>query len=139
MTRIASRSSLVVTLDRAARVALGGDGVLALVLGISGLVTASAQADLTGLPVELLLASSVALIPYGARALQAGRGREASRARVEGLVLFNLVWLVALTGLLFGGWLQPTAVGVAVLAGHAAIPATVAFVVARTLRGRSRV
>ena len=126
--------SVAVALDRPARWALRADGLLALVLGSVGLVTAAGQSESTGLPAPLLLAAAVALLPYGARALRAGVRGSTSRSGAEGLVLFNGVWVVVIAGLLLGGWIQPNPLGVAFVAAHVVIPVTVAVLTVRCLR-----
>ncbi|PPK92097.1 hypothetical protein CLV92_11762 [Kineococcus xinjiangensis] len=124
----------VVALDQRVRWALLGDGALATVLGLGGLLTGHLQAQWTGLPPELHLAASVGLLPYAVRALQTGRGRTARTGRLSTLLVINVVYAVTAAALLVNGWLEPTVLGTALLVSYIAVPGAVGACIAATLR-----
>ncbi|MCU0676143.1 MAG: hypothetical protein MUE69_25530 [Myxococcota bacterium] len=129
-----SLDSQVLALDPLARTALLVDGALAIALGLCGLFTGRLQAEWTELPAALVLVASTALLPYGARAWEAGRAGRASRARTSGLCLLNACWVVVVIALPIGGWIDPNAVGWMLLAAHLAVPLVMTLVLWRSLR-----
>lgn len=82
----------------------------------TGLVSLGAAGWLSStldLPQTLLAGSGAILLAYGAGLLKLGTRRPIPRTGVRGAIGINLAWAVACVMLLFSGWIDPNALGVA--------------------------
>jgi hypothetical protein len=64
-----------------------------------------------GLPVDLMRAAGLILVPYVAFVAYVGTRAEISRPAVWTVIAANAVWVVASTGLLMSGLVAPTLLG----------------------------
>lgn len=84
----------------------------------TGLVSLGAAGWLSStldLPQSLLAGSGAILLAYGAGLLKLGTRRPIPHVGVRGAIGFNLAWAVTCVMLLFSGWIDPNALGVAVI------------------------
>ncbi len=105
------------------RTALLGD---ALASGATGLLMAAGAgplAGLLGLPGPLLLGAGLVLIPYALLVAWLGSRAAPPRRAVQAVVAVNCLWALDSAALLAGGWVEPTALGVAFVGFQAAVVA----------------
>ena len=93
-------------------VASGATGLL-LIAG-AGLLT-----NWLALPVDLMRAAGLILVPYVAFVAYVGTRAEISRAAVRTVIAANAVWVVASAGLLVSGFVAPTMLGYAFVIAQA--------------------
>jgi hypothetical protein len=108
------------------RYALIGD---ALASGATGLLLAGGAGLLTGLlglPEQLMRYAGLFLLPYAAVVAYVGPRATVSRAAVWTIIAVNALWVVESILLLVGGWVSPTALGVAFVAAQALVVAAFA-------------
>ena len=103
----------VLVLDAAASGATG----LLLVAG------AGVLEDLLGLPVALLRAAGLILIPYVAFVAWAGAREPIARRAVWAIIAANALWALASVGLLVSGLVAPTALGYTFVIAQGAVVA----------------
>jgi hypothetical protein len=103
----------VLVLDAAASGATG----LLLVAG------AGVLDDLLGLPVALLRAAGLILIPYVAFVAWAGAREPIARRAVWAIIAANALWALASVGLLVSGLVAPTALGYTFVIAQGAVVA----------------
>lgn len=103
----------VLVLDAAASGATG-----LLLLGGAGVLE-----DLLGLPVALLRAAGLILIPYGAFVAWAGAREPIARRAVWAIIAANALWALASLGLLVSGLVAPTPLGYAFVIAQGAVVA----------------
>jgi hypothetical protein len=117
------------TLAPLPRTVLRWDARLSLIISAVGLVAAPLEADLTGLPVALILGAAIALLPYGLAGEAVSRVNRVPRAAVLALAGFNGAW--ALVTVLLSRSFIPTALGVGLLAANVLLPGAVGAVLAK--------
>ncbi len=86
---------------------------LLLVLG-SGLLT-----GLLGVPSAILTWSGVSLFPFAAFLIYLATREHVHRPSVWAAIVLNLLWVVDSLVLAFGGWIEPTTVGVVFVVAQA--------------------
>lgn len=94
-------------------VATGGVALAMLVFG-------ALLASLTNLPLELLREAGFVLIPFTAFVGFLATREQPWRAGVWIVIALNVVWVVDSIALLFTGWIEPNALGVAFVVVQAA-------------------
>lgn len=102
------------------RLALKLDAVASGGNGVAYVAGAAALADLLGLPMGLLLPAGIFLIGYAAALWLVATRPTINRRLAWTTVVVNLLWAVDSIVLLLGGWIEPTALGVALVVGQAA-------------------
>lgn len=103
---------------------LVADGVVTGSAAILLAAAAGPLSDILGLPTMLLRVAGLGLIPFGAFVLGLGLRGTTSKRLVRALIAANLLWVGSSVALLLGGWVDPTALGVAfVLVQAAAVAA----------------
>ena len=116
-TELVDQSSMflrrALLLDAAAS---GGTGLL-MIAG-AGLLE-----GLLGLPAALLRGAGIVLIPYVAFVAYAATRESIARSAVWAIIAANGLWAAASALLLVGGWVAPTALGYAFVAGQALVVA----------------
>lgn len=103
------------------RFALLGD---AFASGATGLLMAAASGPLSsllGLPSTLLLWAGLSLLPWAIFVGVVGSRALVNSTAVWAIVAVNTLWFVDSIALLLGGWVQPTALGVAFVVGQAVV------------------
>jgi hypothetical protein len=116
-TELVDQSSMflrrALLLDAAAS---GGTGLL-MIAG-AGLLE-----GLLGLPAALLLGAGLVLVPYVAFVAYTATRESIARSAVWAIIAANGLWAAASALLLIGGWVAPTALGYAFVAGQALVVA----------------
>ncbi len=95
-----------------------------LVTGSAGVLltlAAGPLGDLFDLPVALLRATGIVLLPYTAFVVYVATRAEIPRRGAGAIVALNLVWAVASLVLLVTGWVDPSGIGIAFVVAQAAI------------------
>jgi hypothetical protein len=108
------------------RHALIGD---ALASGATGLLLAGGAGFLTGLlglPEQPMRYAGLFLLPYATIVAYVGTRATVSRAAVWAIIAANIVWVAESILLLVGGWVAPTALGIAFVVAQALVVAAFA-------------
>lgn len=116
------------------RAALVLDAAASGAAGIVMLAGAGMLAPLLGLPAGLLAAAGAALLPFALAVGLLARRTAPPRGLAWAVVAVNEAWVVASIVLLLGGWVTPTALGVAFVLAQAAVVAAFAVLQALALR-----
>jgi len=95
---------------------LWADATVSAAVGALMALGASALHGLLGLPEMLLLSAGVALLPYAAYLIWLATRPRVPRLAVWVPIVLNLIWAVDCGLVLFGGGVQPTALGEAFIA-----------------------
>lgn len=93
------------------RRALWLDAVVSGAFAVLGLVATGWLSDQFGLPEGLLRGASLLMVPWVAALVTVATRAAISSAAVNGIIAFNLLWVVASIGLLLSGAVSPTALG----------------------------
>lgn len=102
------------------------DAVSGLLMGFGLAFGAPLAADLTGLPIGLLRAVGLVLLPIAAFMFYVAMREPFSRPLVWTVIVGNVVWVVESVVLLAGGFVSPNALGIAFVLGQALVVATFA-------------
>lgn len=89
------------------------DAVLSGATGLLMIAGAEVLSGLLDLPVPLLRAAGLVLVPYVAFVVYAGTRAGIARAAVIAIIAINLAWTAASIGLLFTGLVSPNLLGYA--------------------------
>jgi len=111
------------------------DAVASGALGLAMALATGPLADLLGLPPGLLRWAGVALLPFAALLAFLGGRAAVPPAAAMAVVAVNLLWVAGSLLLLGGGWVEPTALGVAFVVAQALAVALFAGLQARGLAG----
>ncbi|MCA0320352.1 MAG: hypothetical protein LCH88_20040 [Proteobacteria bacterium] len=96
------------------------DAITSGAMGVMLVVGAGILGPLLNLPVPLLRASGVILIPFALCVGFVAARAATSRPAVLTIALVNAVWVVGSLGLLFSGYVSPNLFGMAFVAAQAA-------------------
>lgn len=116
---------------------LMADAVVCVLSGLLLVLGANALTDALHLPTLLLRAAGIFLLPYGALVAYIATRPIAPRAAVWGVIVANLLWVLASIELLVSGWGAPNALGVAFIIVQAV--AVAGFAAAQLLGLRQQV
>ena len=110
------------------RRALQADFLVTDNAGVLLTLAAGPLGDLFDLPVALLRATGIFLLPYTAFVVYVATRTEIPRWGAWAIVGLNLVWAVASLVLLVTGWVDPSGIGIAFVVAQALIVAAFADV-----------
>lgn len=130
---VQAATSTASTTSEGLRKVLGVDAITCLAMGVVLLAFAGALGNLLGLPVRLLLAAGLVLLPCAALMYATARSAGPNRALVWLVLLGNLAWIVASLGIAV--LLAPPPLGIAFLLGQAAVVALLGILEYRGFRG----
>lgn len=116
------------------RAALALDAAASGVAGVVMLAGAGMLAPLLGLPAALLAWAGAALLPFALAVGLLARRAAPPRGPAWAVVGVNEAWVAASVALLLGGWVAPSALGVAFVLAQAAVVAVLAVLQALALR-----
>ena len=108
------------------RKALLADAAISGATGLLLALGAGYLADLLGVPVGLPRWAGIALLPVAALLAFLATRERLSRPVVWAVIAANLVWAADSILLLFVGWIEPTALGVAFIVAQASVVAVFA-------------
>lgn len=94
------------------RQAFMADAATSAALGLLMLLAAGPMAPALGLPVPLLRASGIVLLPYAALVGYLGLRDRLPRVIVWAVVIGNAIWATDSLLLLLSGWMEPTRAGI---------------------------
>jgi hypothetical protein len=103
------------------RFALLGDAAASGATGLLMAVVSGPLSGLLGLPPGLLFWAGLALLPWAGFVGVVGSRPLVQSAAVRAIIAVNALWFVDSIALLLGGWVQPTALGVAFVTGQALV------------------
>jgi len=103
------------------RKVLVADAVISGITGLALLVGAGPLEELFAVPAALLRVTGLILIPFAAIVLFFST--EISHSRVWAVITVNAAWVAASVLVLFSGWIQPNAFGIAFVLGQALVVA----------------
>ena len=113
--------------SRPLRQALLVDAVASGGMGVLLVAAASPLAPLLGLPVSLLRAVGLFLIPFAAFLLWVARRADTLHGLVRTIVIGNVLWILASILLLVSGAVSPTGLGTLFVVAQAAAVAVFAY------------
>jgi hypothetical protein len=102
------------------RAALGADAVVSGATGLLMLSAAGSVDGLLGLPAGLMRYAGASLIPFAALVGYLAGRQQVPGAAVWAVIVYNALWALDSVLLLLGGWVAPTALGIAFVIGQAA-------------------
>lgn len=120
------------------RAVLFADAAASGATGLLLLVGAGPLSGLLGLPVALMQAAGLILLPYAALAALLGRRASLPRGVLLAVVAVNAIWAVDSIALLFTPWVAPTLLGHAFVIGQAGVVAVFAELQVMALRRAPR-
>jgi hypothetical protein len=88
-------------------------------MGVLCAIGASALFGLLGLPQAFLTATGIVCLAWAAVTAFVGTRAQVKAALVWAIIALNGVWVIESAALLIGGWLQPTALGMAFIIAQA--------------------
>lgn len=94
------------------RQAFMADAATSAALGLLMLLAAGPMAPVLGLPVPLLRASGIVLLPYAALVGYLGLRDRLPQVIVWAVVIGNAIWAIDSLLLLLSGWIEPTRAGI---------------------------
>lgn len=92
------------------------DAVLTGATALLMTFAAPVLADVLRLPVSLLLAAGIVLIPYAALVAYLGTRARVRASTIWALIVCNLLWGIDCAFVAFSGWVEPSALGYAFIA-----------------------
>jgi hypothetical protein len=112
--------------SRFLRRVMWADAVISGATGVFLWAGAEAVARWLGVPAVLLRYSGFSLLPFAALVAYAATRPVIPRAAVWAIIVLNALWAIDSIVLLFTGWVTPTGLGYAFIAGQAVIVAAFA-------------
>ncbi len=102
------------------------DAAVSAATGIMMVAGAGTLHTLLGVPASLMRYSGLALLPFAVMVVYFARSGELSSSRVWTVILLNAAWVAASVLVLVGGWIDPTAIGMAFVVFQALVVAALA-------------
>ena len=103
------------------RFALLADAVASGATGLMMIVGAELLTGLLGLPVALMRAAGLLLVPYVALVAYVGTRQNIPHGAVKAIIALNVLWVLSSAGLLVGGFVAPTMLGYAFVIAQAVV------------------